>query len=181
MRVRACRAVVASAEIDAFWWRSPANPRTALHCTATAELLLILGFQLRRIALCFGTGALDAWKPEMDALLPALLYAFTVASNLPTPGMALQNLRFADQSSTRRISRLAGQRVAGGGAVARHTDDVVYGAPLPSVRQRLSLGAMTIGLRYAWGRLSAVRKHSCPLPPLLISSPRKAVHAKYTR
>ena len=114
------------------------------------ELLMILQFQLRKVIESFGQDALSTWKPEMDALLPCLLYCFTVLTNLPTPGMMLQNLRFTDETSSERISKFAGQRAAG-----RTATDVTYGKPLPSQQQRIALGLMTVGLQYVWGRFNA--------------------------
>eukprot|EP01044_Picomonas_judraskeda_P001046 COSAG03_NODE_55_length_16009_cov_5.220050_2_plen_452_part_00 len=117
------------------------------------ELLLLLQMQLQRMIGCLGPDITANYKPEVKALLPALLYSCTVLTNMPTPGMALQNLRYADESSALRVRRFSGQREAG-----KATDDVVYGPPLPSKRQRIALGLLTVGLQYVWGRLDGVAR-----------------------
>ena len=117
------------------------------------ELLLLLQMQLQRMIGCLGPDITANYKPEVKALLPGLLYSCTVLTNMPTPGMALQNLRYADESSALRVRRFSGQREAG-----KATDDVVYGPPLPSKRQRIALGLLTVGLQYVWGRLDGVAR-----------------------
>ena len=112
------------------------------------ELMMLLQMQMQKMIGCLGPDVTANYKPEVKALLPALLYSCTVLTNMPTPGMALQNLRYADESSALRVRRFSGQREAG-----KATDDVVYGAPLPSKHQRIALGLLTIGLQYVWGRL----------------------------
>jgi hypothetical protein len=115
------------------------------------ELMMLLQMQLQRMIGCLGPDVTANYKPEVKALLPALLYSCTVLTNMPTPGMALQNLRYADESSALRVRRFSGQREAG-----KATDDVVYGPPLPSKQQRIALGLLTVGLQYVWGRLDGI-------------------------
>ena len=82
-------------------------------------------------------GAAPALVPD-GALLPALLFGATVLRGRPTPGMAMQNLRW--------------EAADGSGALA--------------LRRRLALLAATVGARWAWGalgeRLQALGWHSAP-------------------
>ena len=118
-----------------------------------AELMMLLQMQLKRMISCLGPDVTDNYKPEVEALLPTLLYCCTVLTNIPTPGMSMQNLRYADESSELRVRRFTGQREAG-----KSTDAVVYGAPMPSKAQRIALGLLTIGLQYVWGRLDGAAR-----------------------
>ena len=71
----------------------------------------------------------NRFKPELNALLDALLFCSTVLVNQPTPGMRMQHLRFVDGTT------------AGGGSDAA---SAVRGSP-PRLAQRLLLGCLYIG------------------------------------
>lgn len=73
------------------------------------------------------------FKPELNALLDALLFGFTVLVNEPTPGMRMQHLRFVD-----------GTTPHGGGSDAAAASAAARGAP-PRLAQRLLLGLLYIG------------------------------------
>lgn len=77
-----------------------------------------------------------SFKPELNALLDALLFCFTVLVNEPTPGMRMQHLRFVDGTTP------AGRGDAAASA-ARGT--------LPRLGQRLLLGFLCIGGVYSRG------------------------------
>ena len=78
-------------------------------------------------------GAAPALVPD-GALLPALLFGATVLRGRPTPGMAMQNLRW--------------EAADGSGALA--------------LRRRLALLAATVGARWAWGALG--ERLQAPVP-----------------
>ncbi|CAI5745515.1 unnamed protein product [Peronospora destructor] len=53
-------------------------------------------------AYMFEPGAVERFKPEIDAALGTLLFAFSVGLRRPTPGMKLENVQYAPHVLTKR-------------------------------------------------------------------------------
>ena len=118
-----------------------------------SELASLVGEQVYRVLAPWEGGALPggpapplpgrallaAARPELGAALDALAFLATVGRGRPTPGMRMLNLRFAD--------------VRGGGSGARN---VPPSPDLPGLSrsQRVALGLLSVGGRYAAARLS---------------------------
>jgi len=82
---------------------------------------------------------LNALRPELTLLLDYLIFHFSVWKGKPTPGSALMNLRYRDESGQAQVGGRTG----------------VEGPGL-SLRQRIGWGAAFVFGRYAWGRLESV-------------------------
>ncbi|RLN70550.1 hypothetical protein BBJ28_00005199 [Nothophytophthora sp. Chile5] len=71
-----------------------------------SEILRLLKTPMKSMFSMFEPGVVDRIKPEIDAILGALLFAFTTGVGRPTPGMKLENVRYAPQvlSQRRRVA-----------------------------------------------------------------------------
>ncbi|RLN66737.1 hypothetical protein BBJ29_000063 [Phytophthora kernoviae] len=67
-----------------------------------SEILGLLKTPMKSMFSMFEPGVVDRIKPEIDAALGALLFAFTTGFGRPTPGMKLENVRYAPHVLTRR-------------------------------------------------------------------------------
>ncbi|TYZ63725.1 hypothetical protein PybrP1_003694 [[Pythium] brassicae (nom. inval.)] len=71
------------------------------------EILGLLKTPAKALFAMFEPGVADRVKPEVDALLGALLFGFSTGLRRPTPGMKLENVQFAHDSLTpRRVAAL---------------------------------------------------------------------------
>ncbi|KAF1789396.1 Zinc finger, RING-type, conserved site [Phytophthora cactorum] len=59
------------------------------------EILGLLKTPMKSMFSMFEPGVVDRVKPEIDAVLRAMLFAFTTGIGRPTPGMKLENVRYA--------------------------------------------------------------------------------------
>lgn len=103
------------------------------------ELTSMLQEQFMKAFTLVQPRLLNAFRPELSLLLDYLIFHFSVWKGKPTPGSALMNLRYRDES--------AGAQVGGRTGVE---------GPGLSLRQRLGWGAAFVFGRYAWGRLESV-------------------------
>ncbi|RLN93745.1 hypothetical protein BBJ28_00018074 [Nothophytophthora sp. Chile5] len=80
------------------------NKRDAL--ILDSEILGLLKTPMKSMFSMFEPGVVDRIKPEIDAILGALLFAFTTGVGRPTPGMKLENVRYAPHvlSQRRRVA-----------------------------------------------------------------------------
>ncbi|KAG6590704.1 putative peroxisome assembly protein [Phytophthora cinnamomi] len=67
-----------------------------------SEILGLLKTPMKSMFSMFEPGLVDRIKPEIDAVLGALLFVFTTGLGRPTPGMKLENVRYASHLLTRR-------------------------------------------------------------------------------
>ncbi|KAE8967606.1 hypothetical protein PR003_g17986 [Phytophthora rubi] len=67
-----------------------------------SEILGLLKTPMKSMFSMFEPGIVDRIKPEIDAALGALLFVFTTGLGRPTPGMKLENVRYAPHLLTRR-------------------------------------------------------------------------------
>ncbi|KAG2776966.1 hypothetical protein PC129_g5218 [Phytophthora cactorum] len=67
-----------------------------------SEILGLLKTPMKSMFSMFEPGVVDRVKPEIDAVLRAMLFAFTTGIGRPTPGMKLENVRYAPHLLTRR-------------------------------------------------------------------------------
>ncbi|TMW63350.1 hypothetical protein Poli38472_002291 [Pythium oligandrum] len=71
------------------------------------EILNLLKTPFRNMFSMFEPGVVDGIKPEIDAVLGAMLFLFSTGLRRPTPGMKLENVQFVPQSlSGKKISAL---------------------------------------------------------------------------
>lgn len=95
-----------------------------------SELHMMLGSQLGAVFEHVRPGLAGRFKPELDAVLRALVFRYSVAADVPSPGLALQNLRYRN-------------------AAARHDSYRL----LP--RQKVAHFMLDVFARWAWTRLDA--------------------------
>lgn len=67
-----------------------------------SEILGLLKTPMKSMFSMFEPGVADRIKPEIDAVLGALLFVFTTGFRRPTPGMKLENVQYAPHLFTRR-------------------------------------------------------------------------------
>ncbi|KAL3668205.1 hypothetical protein V7S43_007066 [Phytophthora oleae] len=67
-----------------------------------SEILGLLKTPMKSMFSMFGPGVADRIKPEIDAVLGIMLFAFSTGLGRPTPGMKLENIRYAPHLLTRR-------------------------------------------------------------------------------
>lgn len=67
-----------------------------------AEILGLLKVPFRSMFSMFEPGVVEAIKPEIDAVLGALLFIFSTGLHRPTPGMKLENVQYPPESLTQR-------------------------------------------------------------------------------
>ncbi|KAG7390329.1 peroxisome assembly protein (Peroxin-2) [Phytophthora pseudosyringae] len=67
-----------------------------------SEILGLLKTPMKSMFSMFEPGVVDRVKPEIDAVLAAMLFAFSTGLGRPTPGMKLENVRYASPLLTRR-------------------------------------------------------------------------------
>ncbi|EEY69439.1 peroxisome assembly protein, putative [Phytophthora infestans T30-4] len=67
-----------------------------------SEILGLLKTPMKSMFSMFDPGVVEHVKPEIDAVLGAVLFAFTTGVGRPTPGMKLEKLRYAPHLLTRR-------------------------------------------------------------------------------
>ncbi|KAH7476643.1 hypothetical protein KRP22_000577 [Phytophthora ramorum] len=67
-----------------------------------SEILGLLKTPMKSMFSMFEPGVVDRIKPEIDAVLGALLFAFTTGLGRPTPGMKLENVRYAPHLLSRQ-------------------------------------------------------------------------------
>ncbi|ETI49432.1 hypothetical protein L914_06528 [Phytophthora nicotianae] len=66
-----------------------------------SEILGLLKAPMKSMFSMFEPGIVDRVKPEIDAVLGAMLFVFTTGVGRPTPGMKLENVRYAPHLLTR--------------------------------------------------------------------------------
>eukprot|EP00644_Phytophthora_capsici_P004132 jgi/Phyca11/7061/fgenesh1_pm.PHYCAscaffold_17_\ len=67
-----------------------------------SEILGLLKTPMKSMFSMFEPGVVDRIKPEIDALLGVLLFTCSTGLGRPTPGMKLENIRYAPHLLTRR-------------------------------------------------------------------------------
>ncbi|KAF0706220.1 hypothetical protein AaE_014232 [Aphanomyces astaci] len=65
------------------------------------EILGLMNHPVKNMFALCRPGLMEKFQPEIDATMLAMLFVFSVGMKQPTPGMALQNLKYASSCFTR--------------------------------------------------------------------------------
>jgi peroxin-2 len=111
------------------------------------ELNRILSTQFDKVVQCLPTtirSFLLRYKPETDVFLSILIWFFTIRKNVPTPGSAMQNLRYRNEAPFSLAPQYKGLTALGNGL------------DIPTRSQRFTHLMLSIVVPYGWNKINEI-------------------------